>query len=60
MTEFPHVDSLYPEDKDEPVSHSTSENGAEDCANAVHQSNSFGSTLRPAASLRIVRAWGST
>src|ERR687898_2433868 len=29
MTEFPHVDSLDPEDKDEPVSHSTSENGAE-------------------------------
>src|ERR671912_68739 len=29
MTEFPHVDSLEPEDKDEPVSHSTSENGAE-------------------------------
>jgi cytochrome P450 len=29
MTEFPNVDSLDPEDKDEPVSHSTSENGAE-------------------------------
>jgi cytochrome P450 len=29
MTEFPHVDSLDPEDKDETLSQSTSENGAE-------------------------------
>jgi cytochrome P450 len=29
MTEFPHVDSLDPEDKDESVSQSSSENGAE-------------------------------
>jgi cytochrome P450 len=29
MTEFPHGDSLDPEDKDETVSHSTSETGAE-------------------------------
>jgi hypothetical protein len=28
MTEFPRVDSLDPEDKDEIVSQSTSENGA--------------------------------
>ena len=29
MTEFPHVDSLDPEDKDGTVSPSMSENGAE-------------------------------
>src|SRR5918994_4629122 len=29
MTEFPHMNSLDPEDKDEPVSQSTSENGGE-------------------------------
>jgi hypothetical protein len=29
MTEFPHVDSLGTEDKDETLSQSTSENGAE-------------------------------
>ncbi len=35
MTEYPHVDSLDPEDKDEAVSQSTSENSAE--TNAVNE-----------------------